>query len=572
MSLPPSTIRIKRKLDEAPVQALYVDRSETKRQKVKKDFVFRLARTVTSPTDPAPQPFQPQHHPRNSLSGIPQVRSTLTPASRSRPSSPSLGVARTLVSRTPSPGHGIGPLPAGSKLALDTSDIGSSRKSKFKVPLSAIARADSYESVNNVESPATIASTTPIGEKGKVPAIAHLKSSDDSEGPVRKGTFGDDKTHSLSTSPPEKGAKTASSPSSTTAGKRKAAAAVRRYHLAKRLRVKHPHPYSTAATRRSAIFVRESSEPIDEDAPMETHTVEEEKLADQKEEPVKIRKRPRTHPEEKKRIEEEKRKLQQEKEKEEKVKKQETNTKVKFEEQSELDPLTLAMQNMVFEYLNSENNDGIRNLVTNPPRGAPMQSKMQDKIGGGLGGGTWKDVDKGGFDEELEDEEGFIYDVYIREEVKPENSKKEGEDYGLIIINGSDDEEWWYEGDDDVDSDDVYGSDDEDSNAEDYHTNDYPEEPAYDSDDADEVDEFGVLGIDSADDGDDDDSDDGGIFKSWNKQKKFSDEEEFDLEYDEDVDAEAEDMRRKMAGIWGYRDGGRVTGGRVVVSGDEMED
>lgn len=85
------------------------------------------------------------------------------------------------------------------------------------------------------------------------------------------------------------------------------------------------------------------------------------------------------------------------------------------------------------------------------------------------------------------------------------------------------------------------------------------------------MDEFGVLGIDSADDGDDDYSDDGGIFKSWNKQKKFADEEEFDLEYDEDVDAEAEDMRRKMAGIWGYRDGGKATGGRVI-SGDEMED
>lgn len=113
--------------------------------------------------------------------------------------------------------------------------------------------------------------------------------------------------------------------------------------------------------------------------------------------------------------------------------------------------------------------------------------------------------------------------------------------------------------------------------AEDYHTNDYPEEPLYDSD-ANGIDEFGVLN-DSDEDGGDDDSDyenDGGLFRNWKKPVRGG-EEEYDLEYDEDVDVEAEGMRRKMAGIWGYREGhgGASAGagaGAGGDSGDEMED
>lgn len=339
-----------------------------------------------------------------------------------------MGIAGTpLISRTPSPGHGIGPLPPGSKLALDTSSV-SEKRAKARVPLSAIARADSYGS--NVESPGVITPASAAEET--ISTTPQPEAVDDSEGPVRKGTFGSDKTHSLSTSPVGSGAKPVPSPS-TTAGKRKAAAAVRRYHLAKRLRIKHPHPYSSAATRRSAIFVRASSEPPVEDVSTKQDVEMERETAI--EEPVVFRKRPRTHPEEKRRIEEKRlQELEKEKQRQKEKEEEQEQRKVRFEEKQEIHPLTIAMQNMVFEYLNSEQNDGIRNLppTTTSPRGTPKKSNMQEKIGGGLGGGTWKDMDKGEIDGEPEDEDGFVYDVYIREEVNP-GSKKDGEDYGLIV-------------------------------------------------------------------------------------------------------------------------------------------
>lgn len=327
------------------------------------------------------------------------------------------------------------------------------------MPLSAIARADSCSSVT--ESPGVL---TPATETITPPTPR--PESSDSDAPIRQGTFGSEKQHSLSSG--ENGTtKPVPSPSTTTS-KRKAAAAVRRYHLAKRLRIKHPHPYSTAATRRSAIFVRASSEPLTDEGEEADVEMDREELL---EEPVVVRKRPRTHPEEKRQIEEERRKAEEERlrlqaEKDAEDEQRKVHFKESSDQQEGEDPMTLAMQNMVLEYLNSSENVGMRNLPpTASPRRTPVKSKLQEKIGGGLGGGSWKDVDKKGeIDDELEAEEGFVYDVYVREEVKEQDIKKEGEDYGLIIIDGSDDEEWWYEGDEEVDSDDVYGSDDEDSN------------------------------------------------------------------------------------------------------------
>lgn len=209
--------------------------------------------------------------------------------------------------------------------------------------------------------------------------------------------------------------------------------------------------------------MRAPSEPLAEEGP--EVDIEMDKILP--EEPTVIQKRPRTHPEEKRRIEEERRKAEEERlrlqfEKDA----EEQNRKVRFSA-PEVDPMTLAMENMVLEYLNSPDNAGMRNLpqAASPRRGTPVKSTLQQRIGGGLGGGSWRDMDrKGEIDEEPEAEEGFVYDVYIREELKEHDDKKEGEDYGLIVIHGSDDEEWWYEGDEEVDSDDVYGSDDDDSN------------------------------------------------------------------------------------------------------------
>lgn len=328
------------------------------------------------------------------------------------------------------------------------------------MPLSAIARADSYVSVAGTESPAILVPGSPLlaSATETVPSTTLRPGSSDSDGPVRQGTFGAEKQHSLSSGEAGNTTKPIPSPSTTTS-KRKAAAAVRRYHLAKRLRIKHPHPYSTAATRRSAIFVRAASEPLDEESP--EADVEMDKALP--EEPAMIQKRPRTHPEEKRRIEEERLRLQAEKDAEEQ------NHKVRFSApaKEDVDPMTLAMENMVLEYLNAPENAGMRNLppAASSRRGTPVKSTLQQRIGGGLGGGSWRDMDRRvEIDEEPEAEEGFVYDVYIREELKEQDGNKEGEDYGLIVIDGSDDEEWWYEGDEEVDSDDVYGSDDDDSN------------------------------------------------------------------------------------------------------------
>lgn len=334
------------------------------------------------------------------------------------------------------------------------------------MPLSAIARADSYVSVASTESPAILVPGSPIltSTTETVPLNVPRPDSSDSDVPVRQGTFGSEKQHSLSG---ETGNITKPVPSpSTTTSKRKAAAAVRRYHLAKRLRIKHPHPYSTAATRRSAIFVRATSEPLDEEGP--EADVEMDKVLP--EEPVVIRKRPRTHPEEKRRFEEERRKAEEERLRMQAEKDtEEQNRKVRFSapEKEDVDPMILAMENMVLEYLNAPENAGMRDLppAASPRRSTRVKSTLQQRIGGGLGGGSWKDMDREvEIDEVPEAEEGFVYDVYIREELKEQDGNKEGEDYGLIIIDGSDDEEWWYEGDEEIDSDDVYGSDDDDSN------------------------------------------------------------------------------------------------------------
>lgn len=70
------------------------------------------------------------------------------------------------------------------------------------------------------------------------------------------------------------------------------------------------------------------------------------------------------------------------------------------------------------------------------------------------------------------------------------------------------------------------------------------------------------------------------MFRNWKKPVRGG-EEEYDLEYDEDVDVEAEGIRRKMAELWGYREGqgeaskskseGESTGA-ARNGGDEMED
>jgi hypothetical protein len=87
--------------------------------------------------------------------------------------------------------------------------------------------------------------------------------------------------------------------------------------------------------------------------------------------------------------------------------------------------------------------------------------------------------------------------------------------------------------------------------AEDYHTNDYPDEPVLAED---EEDEYGHGIHDYSDDDDDDDDEDDvdsdaeGIWRPWKPRRTVPGEEEYDLE-DESEDEEPA-MRRMVKEVW----------------------
>ncbi|CUS15009.1 unnamed protein product [Tuber aestivum] len=523
MSLPPQTIRIKRPRDEAPVQALYVDgntRTPQKRQRTghSPDYVFRLAHTVTSPTDPTPRPFQPRTSSPPRPCRVPQIRSTLSSSlgvSEPSPDSPSTGLPLTPLAprnastaTTPQPGE---------KLVLDTATTPRSALLKAPVPLSAISSSGG----SALESWTVVSPDSP-------PASSPVRAPE-RHGTPRHDTFGNESPRAGGLTPAVKRKngemeRGQGDEAEERSGTKRKMTPVRRYQLAKRLRVKHSHhPYSSA-TRRSAIFTR-----VLETHDTDTDRAEETAAVEITPEPVVERKRPRTHPQEKKRLEEQKRKAEEE----EMTKGKEAKLNDQVDDN---DFLIAPFHAMVLEHLNSSSNDGIRNLP--PASSLAKPGDTASKIGGGVGGGTW-----GGPGEE----DGFVYDVYIREELHVSVDKKEG-DYGVLVIEGSDDEGWWYEGGPDEGSeDDVWASDDEDSNAEDFHTNDYPEEPTYDSDD-DLPRRFNPS--------DEDSDDDPNVFKPWARcGQRFGDEE-----YDLDDDDEDEGRFNVKQRIWG------------MIGGDEGDD
>ncbi|CAZ82319.1 unnamed protein product [Tuber melanosporum] len=520
MSLPPQTIRIKRPRDEAPVQALYIDgntRTPQKRQRTghSPDYVFRLAHTVTSPTDPTPRPFQPRTSSPPRRYRVPQVRSTLPPSlGGSEPSPDSPSTVLPLTALTP---RNVTPQP-GEKLILDTATVPQSALLKAPVPLSAI----SSNGGSALESQTVVSPDSP-------PALSPVQAPE-RHGTPRHDTFGNESPRAGGLTPAVKRKngemeRGQDDEEAERSGTKRKITPVRRYQLAKRLRVKHSHhPYSSA-TRRSAIFTR-----VVETHDIGTDRAEETTAVEKTPEPAVERKRPRTHPQEKKKLEEQKRKAEEEKMAE--------GNKVKFEDrEGDNDSLIAPFHAMVLEHLNSSSNDGIRNLSSSSFSTKPKS--IASKIGGGVGGGTW-----GG----PEEEDGFVYDVYIREELPVPVDGKEG-DYGVLEIEGSDDEEWWYEGDPDEGSeDDVWASEDEDSNAEDFHTNDYPEEPTYDSDD-DLPRRFHPS--------DDDSDDDPNVFKPWVRGGQRFGDEEFDLDDDDEDEEQRFEVKQ---GIWD------------IIGGDEADD
>jgi len=220
------------------------------------------------------------------------------------------------------------------------------------------------------------------------------------------------------------------------------------------------------------------------------------------------------------------------------------------------DVISREMEKLILEYLDPAHNEGIRNL---PPTTATAAAK-EDRVGGGVGGGTWaddKDVSMPDDDGDGQEEgEGYVYDVYIREEIPAGTVAMEiTEDYGVIVFAESEDEAWWYEGaQEEDDQSDVYGTDDEDSNAEDYHTNDYPDEPVL-FDDEDDDGEYGIRGGASDEDGDDSAEENGGggrdagRWRPWRPKRTVPGEEEYDL--DDSSEDEREPTLRKMArGAW----------------------
>ena len=225
-----------------------------------------------------------------------------------------------------------------------------------------------------------------------------------------------------------------SEPHASALGKRKAEP-VRKFRLTKRAR---NVPYDRAARSAGAVFERvlDEDEVMKEPVPMPKPVPQPVAM----EGTGKERKKPRTHPLEKKAIA-----SARESGIEEPV------LKLGYEDDEKL---MKEMERMVLDYLDDDKYDAMKNLP-------PTTPAKNDRVGGGVGGGTWADTV---MKEDADD--GFVYDVYIREEVPKGGAEMEVEEgYGVIVFKEEEDQAWWYEGaDEEEEVSDAYASDDEDSN------------------------------------------------------------------------------------------------------------
>lgn len=83
---------------------------------------------------------------------------------------------------------------------------------------------------------------------------------------------------------------------------------------------------------------------------------------------------------------------------------------------------------------------------------------------------------------DIDDPNEYIIETYIREPLDPNAPVDTSLTTGLLVLS-ADDDDWWDA--DSAESDKEFDTDDEDSNAEEYYANDYPE------DELSEDDEFG---------------------------------------------------------------------------------
>ncbi|KAK6358246.1 hypothetical protein TWF730_007596 [Orbilia blumenaviensis] len=453
MTLPPHTIRIKRRRNEDPVQTLLV---ESKRRRVDGEFCFILHDTVESAASGTASPLPPnglKPH-RLDIPGISTGESSTRPDDASNDSlQPGNLHEATSSDREGRPIVADRRLPIGNReIKKAVSPARSVRLKKKPVPVASRHRLSE-----------SISSSAPVVDHGAL-------------------------------SPTTK-------------------AEVRRYHLSKKMKIENGafgqvsgkkrerglvpvfmEGAGRVAKKRSAIKIGTNdydlgSEDYDEED-MEYNSFEEQPKP-------RTRKRPQTHAKEKAMLQRQRSRDASRTRNTAKEEKPSAKPTEGLEFGFDSDELAKQLQDMVLDYIS--NQPDLSSYPTNP-RSPVHEKKIKviNPLGGGVGGGTWAEVEKrmevdapgDAMKLDSDGEEGeWVYDVYFRQEIK---KSKDGStavtngDYGVLVISNSDDEQWWYENDEDEESaSDVWGSDDEDSNAEEYYKNDYPDEDDYDIADSD---------------------------------------------------------------------------------------
>ncbi|EPS38276.1 hypothetical protein H072_8059 [Dactylellina haptotyla CBS 200.50] len=493
MTLPPHTIRIKRRRNEDPVQTLLV---ESKRRRVDGEFCFILHDTVdgstanTPPAIPTPNGSKPGQQPTTTEGrDIPIISTTgATPTREHAAQDSGGGFQPGSYNDVASSDREGRPIAADRQLAITKREIKkavsparSVRLKKKPMPVSgAAARHKLSESISSLHGSSSSSGSTPID-----PATL---------------------------SPTTK-------------------AEVRRYHLSKKMKIENGafgqvsgkkrerglvpvfmEGAGRVAKKRSAMKIGKGGEAGDSYGEDEEDD-DEESLDDDMHGTMKANttKKPKTHFKEKAMLRQQRSgKVQHEAtttaDEAANSAAHPTTAKEGLDFGFDSDELARQLQDMVLDYIS--NQPDLNNYPSVTPK-SPVQEKRAnraiDTLGGGVGGGTWADVEKAmdvdmksagaprvdatmKLDSEGEEEE-WVYDVYFRQEIKKNqdgSSAVTNGDYGVLVISNSDDEQWWYENDEDEESaSDMWGSDDEDSNAEEYYKNDYPDEDDYDLADSD---------------------------------------------------------------------------------------
>ncbi|KAF3937872.1 hypothetical protein ABW19_dt0208334 [Dactylella cylindrospora] len=453
MALPPHTIRIKRRRNEDPVQTLLV---ESKRRRVDGEFCFILHDTVeSSASSVASAPVFPPNFSEQGGQG----------GQKPQPGIPIISTTAT----------NDGFQPGSFNEATSSDREGRPIAADRRLP---IASREIKKAVSPARSARLKKKPTPVGSR-----------------------------HRLSES--------VSTPLDMSALSPTTKAEVRRYHLSKKVRIENGgfgqvpskkrerglvpifmEGAGRVAKKRSALKIGKGETGSDSDG----EDLDDESLSSDGVLKLKTTKKPKTHFKERELLQRQRSRDASRARQSAETGKPEADSgkgKEEIDFAFESDELARQLQDMVLDYI--ANQPDLQNYpptTKSPTREKP--SKAMQALGGGVGGGTWTDVEKSmdvdlkntgdamKVDSDGEDGE-WVYDVYFREELKKSqdgSSAVTTGDYGVLVISNSDDEQWWYENEEEEESaSDIWGSEDEDSNAEEYYKNDYPDEDDYDDSD-----------------------------------------------------------------------------------------